>query len=161
MEQNNKLTHMNEDGFAKMVDVSEKVNTMRSATASGKIFMKKETINLITNNEIKKGDVLAVAQVAGIMGAKNTEKLIPMCHSLSMTGCDIRYKINDNNIQCSCTSKVVGNTGVEMEAIVGVTTALMTIYDMCKAVDKDMRISDIVLDEKIGGKSGHYKREKE
>ncbi len=153
------LTHINEKGYAKMVDVSEKNTTVRIARASGKIYMKSSTIELINNKEIKKGDVFSVAQVAGIMGAKQTPNIIPMCHSLNLSGCDIDYIVGDDHIKCECTAKVQGQTGVEMEAITGVSIALTTIYDMCKAVDKDMVISEIRLEEKIGGKSGHYIRE--
>ncbi len=153
-----KLTHINEQGNAKMVDVSSKKETLRVATACGKIYMKESTINLITNKEIKKGDVFGVAQVAGILGAKQTQNLIPMCHSLNLSSCDITYEVEKNYLLCKCTVKVTGQTGVEMEAITGVTLALVTIYDMCKAVDKEMVISEIELIEKIGGKSGHYKK---
>ncbi len=153
------LTHMNDKGYAKMVDVSEKSSTTRIARASGKIYMKSATIELINNKEIKKGDVFSVAQVAGIMGAKQTPSIIPMCHSLNLSGCDIEYSVENDHIKCECIAKVQGQTGVEMEAIVGVSIALTTIYDMCKAVDKDMVITDIRLEEKIGGKSGHYIRE--
>ncbi len=153
------LTHMNEKGYAKMVDVSDKNSTTRVARASGKIYMKESTIELINNKEIKKGDVFSVAQVAGIMGAKQTPNIIPMCHSLNLSGCDIEYIVEKDYIKCDCIAKVQGQTGVEMEAIMGVSVALTTIYDMCKAVDKDMVITDIRLEEKIGGKSGHYLRE--
>lgn len=151
------LTHINEDGYAKMVDVSEKKETSRFAKAVGEIHMMPETVKLITENQIKKGNVLSVAQVAGIMATKNTESLIPMCHSISLEGADIEFKIYDDYIKCYCEVKCSGKTGVEMEAIVGVTIALTTIYDMCKAVDKYMEISNIYLLEKIGGKSGHFK----
>ncbi len=151
-----KLTHINEDGYAKMVDVSEKSETKRMARAVGEIHTTAETIGLITNGQIKKGDVLAVAQVAGIMATKKTDNLIPMCHGLALEGVDIKFKIFDTYIKCYCEVMCSGKTGVEMEAIVGVTMALTTIYDMCKAVDKKMVISNIYLLEKIGGKSGHF-----
>ncbi len=151
-----KLTHINEDGYAKMVDVSEKKDTKRFARAVGEIHMKKETIELISKGSIKKGDVLSVAQVAGIMATKKTDSLIPMCHSIPIEGVDIKFQVNDNYIKCYCEVKCSGKTGVEMEAIVGVSVALTTIYDMCKAVDKYMKIQNIYLVEKIGGKSGHF-----
>lgn len=154
------LTHFNEYGRAKMVSVEAKDETVRVARASGKISMKPETLALIKENNIKKGDVLSVAQVAGIMGAKKTSDLIPMCHNIFLSGADIEYKISDEEacIHIQATVKTVGKTGVEMEALTAVSTAALTIYDMCKAADKDMVISNIRLEEKIGGKSGHYIR---
>lgn len=154
------LTHFNEYGRAKMVSVEAKDETVRVARASGKISMKPETLALIKENGIKKGDVLSVAQVAGIMGAKKTSDLIPMCHNIFLSGADIEYKISDEEscIHIQATVKTVGKTGVEMEALTAVSTAALTIYDMCKAADKDMVISSIRLEEKIGGKSGHYIR---
>ncbi len=150
-----KLTHINEEGYAKMVDVSEKKETKRFARAVGEIHMKKETIDLISNGYIKKGDVLSVAQVAGIMATKKTDDLIPMCHSIPINGVDIKFKIFDTYIKCYCEVKTSGKTGVEIESIVGVNTALITIYDMCKAVDKSMSIQNIYLLEKRGGKSDY------
>ncbi len=152
----NKLTHINEEGYAKMVDVSEKIETKRVATAVGEIHMNKTTIALIKNGQIKKGDVLSVAQVAGIMATKNTQNLIPMCHSILIEGVDMKFEIFDDYIKCYCSVTCFGKTGVEMEAIIGVNIALATIYDMCKAVDKYMRITNVYLAEKIGGKSGHF-----
>lgn len=154
-----KLTHINEDGYAKMVDVSEKKETKRFARAVGEIKMKEETIKLIKDGQIKKGDVLSVAQVAGIMATKKTDSLIPMCHSIALEGVDIKFEIFSDLIKCYCSVSCFGKTGVEMEAIVGVSVALTTIYDMCKAVDKFMEIKNIYLVEKIGGKSGHFLRE--
>ncbi len=151
-----KLTHINEDGYAKMVDVSDKKETKRIAKAVGEIHMKETTVELITKGQIKKGNVLSVAQVAGIMATKNTENLIPMCHSISIEGVDIKFDIFETSIKCYCEVTCSGKTGVEMEAIVGVSVALSTIYDMCKAVDKYMKITNIYLVEKIGGKSGHF-----
>lgn len=153
-----KLTHINDDGYAKMVDVSQKNQTRRFAKAVGEIHMKNKTLELIKNNEIKKGDVLSVAQIAGIMATKNTQFTIPMCHSIALESSDIKFQLFDDYIKCFCLVSCTGKTGVEMEAIVGVSTCLSTIYDMCKAVDKDMRITNIFLVEKIGGKSGHYIR---
>ena len=154
------LTHFNEYGKAMMVSVEGKKDTTRVATASGKIYIKAETLDLIEQNGMKKGDVLSVAQIAGIMGAKKTSDLIPMCHNIFLSGADIEYTINSEEsfIYILATVKTVGKTGVEMEALTAVSTAALTIYDMCKAIDKDMVISDVQLEEKIGGKSGHYKR---
>ena len=152
------LTHINEQGRAKMVDVSSKGDTLRVATAKATIRMKRGTINTIKSGGIKKGDVLSVAQVAGIMGAKNTPQHIPMCHTILLTGADIEFEVKDACIDIYCTTKTTGKTGVEMEALVGCSTAALTIYDMCKAIDRGMVIEEVKLMEKIGGKSGHYKR---
>ncbi len=159
MEKN--LTHLNEKGRAKMVDVSEKDKTHRTAVASAKVILNEETYKLLVNQGIKKGDVLAVSQVAGIMGAKKTPDLIPMCHPISLTGVDIDFVLDHEKyeIEIIATTKVVGETGVEMEALTAVATAALTIYDMCKAVQRDIVITEIQLLEKSGGKSGDYKRE--
>jgi cyclic pyranopterin phosphate synthase len=156
------LTHINEQGRAKMVDVSAKADTERIGVASGIITMQPETFSLITNQKIKKGDVLAVAQVAGIMAAKKTWETIPMCHPLLLTGVDIHFELypDTSKIEAIATVRTTGKTGIEMEALHAVSAALLTIYDMCKAVDRGMVISDIMLLEKDGGKSGHYIREK-
>lgn len=153
------LTHINEKGYAKMVDISDKNDTTRQAIATCKIYMSKDTIERIKSGGIKKGDVLSVAQVAGIMGAKNTPINIPMCHQINLVGCDLEFNINDENnyIEIFATTKSVGKTGVEMEALSSVSIAALTIYDMCKAIDKRMVISDIHLLEKTGGKSGDFK----
>ena len=153
------LTHMNDEGRAKMVDVSNKSETKRIAIASGNIWMKKETIDVIREGKAKKGDVLAVAQVAGIMAAKRTSEIIPMCHNIGLDGVDIGFVIHENNIDISATVKVSGRTGVEMEALSAVTAAALTIYDMVKAVDKDMIITDIRLLEKHGGKTDYIREE--
>lgn len=152
------LTHINEKGYAKMVDISEKNDTKRKAIAKSKITMSKEALDKIKNGQIKKGDVLSVAQVAGIMGAKNTSMNIPMCHQINLVGCDLEFEIDDENssINIYAICKCLGKTGVEMEALNACTTAALTIYDMCKAVDKKMVISDIHLVEKTGGKSGDF-----
>lgn len=155
------FTHFNESGRAHMVEVSEKEDTKRIAVAIGIIKMKKETINLIREGLIKKGDVLSVAQVGGIMGAKKTSDLIPMCHNIFLTGADIRFNILEDRIEIESEVKTVGKTGVEMEALTSVSLAALTIYDMCKAVDKDMTISDIKLIKKTGGKSGEYIRKED
>jgi cyclic pyranopterin phosphate synthase len=152
------LTHFNEHGKAKMVDVSEKNETKRSATAKGSISMKPETIEVIKRGKIKKGDVLSVAQIGGITGAKKTWDLIPMCHNIFLTGADINFNILETEIEIEATVSTVGKTGVEMEALTAVSMTALTIYDMCKAIDKDMVISDIRLVKKLGGKSGEYIR---
>ena len=156
------LTHINDKGYAKMVDISGKDDTTRKAIATCKIYMNSETIKRIKTGGIKKGDVLSVAQIAGIMGAKNTPMNIPMCHQINLVGCDLEFNIDENNnyIQIFGTAKSVGKTGVEMEALSSVSIAALTIYDMCKAIDKAMIISDIRLLEKTGGKSGDYKIDK-
>lgn len=155
---NDKLTHFNEDGRARMVDVSEKEQTFRQATASATVILNRETYELVLEGKMKKGDVLQVAQVAGIMAAKKTSELIPMCHPIILTGVDIEYLLEDGRyaIEIRATVKCKGETGVEMEALTAASTAALTIYDMCKAVQKDIVVEKIYLMEKIGGKSGHY-----
>lgn len=153
------FSHFNEDGRAHMVNVIDKEDTKRIAIARGNIKMKKETISLIKDGLIKKGDVLSVAQVGGIMGAKKTWELIPMCHNIFITGADIKFNVLEEEIEIEATVKTVGKTGVEMEALTAVNIAALTIYDMCKAVDKDMVIDNIRLIKKVGGKSGEYTRE--
>ena len=154
------LTHINDQGRARMVDVSAKPDTERIGVASGRIGMKPETLELITSQKIKKGDVLAVAQVAGIMAAKRTHEIIPMCHPLLLTGVDIHFEIwpETAEIEAIASVKTTGKTGIEMEALHAVSAALLTVYDMCKAVDREMIISEIMLLEKDGGKSGHFVR---
>ena len=152
------FTHFNENGRAHMVNVSEKNDSQRIAIARGTIKMKKETVDLIKDGLIKKGDVLAVAQVGGIMGVKRTSDLIPMCHNIFITGSDIKFNILEEKIEIEATVSTIGKTGVEMEALTAVTTTALTIYDMCKAVDKDMVIENIRLIKKTGGKSGEYTR---
>jgi cyclic pyranopterin monophosphate synthase len=154
------LTHINSEGRARMVDVSEKLETEREAIASGSVYMKLDTLRRIEEGSIKKGDVLSVAQVGGIMGAKNTPFIIPMCHPLLISGCDISFKLDFENckVDIKATTKLIGKTGVEMEALTAVTTAALTIYDMCKAIDRGMIISDIMLLRKSGGKSGIFER---
>ncbi|TRZ99593.1 MAG: cyclic pyranopterin monophosphate synthase MoaC [Nitrospiraceae bacterium] len=159
------LTHFNEAGRARMVDVSGKGATPRTAMAQARILMQPETLEKIRRGNIAKGDVLAVAQTAGIMGAKRTPDLIPMCHPLLITGVDIDFKEEPQpnrdglcSITATATVKTTGQTGVEMEALTAVTVAALTIYDMCKAVDRGMVFSDVCLLEKAGGKSGAYVR---
>ncbi len=154
-----KLTHINSQGRARMVDVSEKENTNRVAVAFGKICMKKETLEKIQNQEIKKGDVLGVAQVAAIMAAKRTFETIPMCHPIPLTGADVDFQVVTDGIEIRMTVRTTGKTGVEMEALNGVSAAALTIYDMCKSIDRAMRIENICLLEKDGGRSGHFVRE--
>ena len=150
------FTHFDENGKAFMVDVTEKKETPRTAVAVGTIKVNQEVYEAIQNGTVGKGDVLGVATTAGIMGAKKTSDLIPMCHILPITNCRIQFEMDpkESAIHCSCTVKVTGKTGVEMEALTGVTTALLTVYDMCKAMDKSMEISEIYLKKKTGGKSG-------
>lgn len=154
------FTHINEQGNARMVDVSGKQDTERTALAQAMIRMQPETLQAIKEGAIKKGDVLAVAQVAGIMGAKQTSHIIPMCHPLMLTGIDLKFQLDEENSQIFIygTVKTTGKTGVEMEAITAVTIAAVTIYDMAKAVDRWMEIGEIKLLEKQGGKSGHVIR---
>lgn len=154
----NKLTHFDNKGNAVMVDVSNKNETERIAIATGTVKASSETIELIKSGQIGKGDVLGVARVAGIMAMKNTSNLIPMCHPVMITGSSIDFEIDSekNEIRITATSKVVHKTGVEMEALAGVSIAALTIYDMCKAVDKRMVIGDIHLVKKLGGKSGEF-----
>ena len=155
------FTHFNEEGRAHMVEVGDKDDTKRVAIAYGRIRMKKETIQMIKEGLIKKGDVLSVAQVGGIMGSKKTNELIPMCHNIFITGSDIRFNILKDVIEIESEVKTVGKTGVEMEALTAVSIAALTIYDMCKAVDKDMVIEGIKLMKKSGGKSGEYMRKED
>ncbi len=153
-----KLTHFNENGRAIMVDVGEKEATKRVAIASGEIIVSDEVIACIKEGSNKKGDVLGVAQVGGIMGGKKTSELIPMCHNIFLTGINVEFEILPNKIVVVAKAKTNGVTGVEMEALTTVSTTLLTIYDMCKAIDKSMVIQNIKLEEKTGGKSGIYKR---
>ncbi len=154
------FTHLDEKGKAKMVDVSEKPRTQREAVAKGAIYMKPETIRMIIERAIPKGDVITVARVAGIMAAKRTSDLIPMCHPLNLTSVNVDISIEEekNRLTIESRVKTVGQTGVEMEALTAVSVTALTIYDMCKAVDKEMVISDIMLMEKRGGKSGEFRR---
>lgn len=159
------LTHFNEEGRARMVDVTEKGATVRTAVATGRVYMQPSTLERIKKGKIEKGDVLAVAQVAGIMGAKKTPEIIPMCHPILISGVDIGFEtddIPDKNNLCTITIKATvrssGQTGVEMEALSAVTVAALTIYDMCKAVDRGISFGEIYLLSKAGGKSGTYER---
>lgn len=152
------LTHFDDDGNAIMVDVGGKDETKRTATAAGSITMLPETVRLILDGGVKKGDVLSVAQLAGIMGAKKTPDLIPLCHPLALSSVkvDLVVDAERNAVDIKATCKLKGRTGVEMEALTAVSIAALTVYDMCKAVDRGMRIGDIRLIHKAGGKSGVY-----
>jgi len=154
------LTHIDDNNRPKMVDVSGKNETHRIAVASGKITMSKEAYDAIIGNVVKKGPVLQTAVIAAIMGTKKTSELIPMCHPLLLSGinCDIEELSQTNSFKLFVTAKLNGQTGVEMEALTGVSIGLLTIYDMSKAIDKSMVISDICLESKSGGKSGNYSR---
>jgi len=155
------LTHFNQAGAAHMVDVGDKNLTQRIALASGQITMLSSTLDLIIAGNHKKGDVLGIARIAGIQGAKKTSDLIPLCHPIGLThvNVDFEIKADQNTVICTALTKTIGQTGVEMEALTAVQVALLTIYDMCKAVDRGMVMSDIKLLEKSGGKSGKWKLE--
>jgi cyclic pyranopterin phosphate synthase len=154
-----KLTHFNQAGEAHMVDIGDKDSSLRRALACGKISMLAQTLELIQQGKHKKGDVLGIARTAGIMATKRTADLIPLCHPLALTHVSIEFKIDiqQSAIECLVVTETRGQTGVEMEALTGVQVTLLTIYDMCKAVDRGMTISDVRLLEKSGGKSGHWK----
>jgi|SRR5690606_11963996 cyclic pyranopterin phosphate synthase len=153
-----RLTHFDAEGKAAMVDVSDKDVTERTATARGSVIMRPETLALITGGEVKKGDVLSVARLAGIMGAKRTPDLIPLCHPLALTSVKVDLSVDPdrNAVDITATCRVAGRTGVEMEAMTAVAVAALTVYDMCKAVDRGMTLTDIRLVHKSGGKSGDY-----
>ena len=157
------LTHFDEKGNARMVDVSEKEVTSRQAIACGKIKVSQIVYDAIADKRIAKGDVLTVATTAGVMGAKKTWELIPMCHILQLTKCAVEWKLIPESceVHCTCTVRCNGQTGVEMEALTAVSTAALTVYDMCKAVQKDMVITDVRLVSKTGGVHGDYMREEE
>ena len=154
------FTHFDEQGNAIMVDVTDKAVTERTAVASGCIRVSPEVFDAVRNGTAKKGDVLGTARIAGIMAAKKTPELIPLCHPLMLTKVTVDFELEEptNSIRCICTAKLSGRTGVEMEALTGASVALLTIYDMCKAMDRSMEISEIHLAEKKGGKSGHFIR---
>lgn len=152
------LTHMDEKGRPKMVDVGDKEDSKRIASAKASVYMDAQTLRKITQGGIKKGDVLSVAQVAGIMAAKNTASIIPMCHNIFITGVEMDFTIDEEHsaIHIEATASTIGKTGIEMESLTAVSAAALTIYDMCKAIDRGMRISDIRLVKKSGGKSGDF-----
>jgi cyclic pyranopterin monophosphate synthase len=153
------FTHFNAAGQAHMVDVAAKDETRRVARAAGRIAMLPATLQLIQGGDAKKGDVLGIARIAAIQGSKRTAELIPLCHPLALTHVDVEFTIDAENseIECRVSAETVGRTGVEMEALTAVSVALLTIYDMCKAVDRGMQIRKIGLLEKLGGKSGHWR----
>ncbi len=155
------FSHFNGSGRARMVDVSEKSETVRTAVAAGRVLVNKNTFELIKSGGMAKGDVLGTAQIGGIMGAKRVPELIPMCHPIMISGVDIDFNMNEDElaVEITATAKCTGVTGVEMEAMTAVSVAALTVYDMCKAVQKDMVISDIRLLKKTGGKSGTFLRE--
>jgi cyclic pyranopterin monophosphate synthase len=158
------FTHFNEEGRAKMVDVSSKPETVRTALAHSSITVNREIYEKITENKMKKGDVLAVAQVAGVMAAKKTWEIIPMCHPIPLTGVDISFSWENDRenyiLNIAASVKTKGSTGVEMEALTAASVCALTIYDMCKSIDKSMMIGETYLVEKTGGKNGDYFREK-
>lgn len=158
-----KLTHINEEGRPKMVDVGNKEDTVRIGEAYGCIYMEEKTLEMITGGKHKKGDVIATAQVAGIMAAKKTWEIIPMCHNILINGIDMKFEpdTDKNCIHISARATTTGKTGIEMEVLTAVSVAALTIYDMCKAVDRSMIISDVKLMKKSGGKSGDFNRKDE
>ncbi len=158
----NRLTHLDSKGKASMVDVGSKSSTLREAIATGAVYLEKETIRLISSNGIAKGNVFETARLAGIMAAKKTAEFIPLCHQLNLTSVSVEFIIDNkkNKVNIEAKAKCRGQTGVEMEALTAVSVSALTMYDMCKAVDRGMIISDIKLMEKRGGKSGKWKRKK-
>ncbi|MEZ4702087.1 MAG: cyclic pyranopterin monophosphate synthase MoaC [Rhodothermales bacterium] len=155
------LTHVDPQGGVRMVDVAEKSITARTAVAAGKVVLGEEAFRLVAENKIRKGDVLTVAQIAGILGAKQTSKLIPLCHDVSLKGVDVvlTLKEEDFSVDIRALAKTIGPTGVEMEALTAVSVTALTVYDMCKSVSKGIRITDIHLLAKTGGQSGDYRKE--
>ncbi len=155
-----KLTHVNEEGKARMVDIGRKARTRRRARASARVVMSPETIEAIRENKLKKGDVLAVARIAGIMAAKKVDQLIPLTHSLAIEHAGVEFEFEENALVIKTEVAVEGKTGVEMEALVAAAAAALTVYDMAKAMDRGMEITDLRLESKSGGRSGTYKRSK-
>ena len=155
------LTHLNPQGGVRMVDIAEKGRTVRTAVGAGRVYLGEEAFKLVSENKIQKGDVLSIAQIAGIMGAKQTSKLIPLCHDVQLKGIDIVLTLTEevHAIDIRAFAKTVGSTGVEMEVLTAVSVTALTVYDMCKSVSKEIRISDIQLLAKTGGQSGDYIRE--
>lgn len=156
-----KLTHTDKDGRATMVDVSGKAASERRAIASARVLMNAETIAAIREARTPKGDPLETARLAGIMAAKRTDELIPLCHSLPLAHVDVRCEVTDAGVNLEAEARTFAGTGVEMEALVAVSVAALTLYDMCKAIDKGMQITNVQLESKTGGKSGEYKRNDE
>ena len=153
-----RLSHIGYDGRVRMVDVSAKPQSLRIAIATGKIKIKRATANAISRNRIGKGNVFATAQIAGIQAAKRTAELIPLCHPLSLSNVEIDFEMKRGTVSATCTARTTAQTGVEMEALTAVSVAALTVYDMCKALDKSMTITDVRLELKTGGKSGDFKR---
>jgi cyclic pyranopterin phosphate synthase len=154
-----RLTHLDDDGRVRMVDVSAKDVTERLASVRGEIRMQPETVRLIADQRVAKGNVLETARLAGIMAAKRTAELIPLCHALNLTSVDVEFTVGEDRIEVQTRARVADRTGVEMEALTAASVALLTIYDMCKAVDRGMVIGQLRLEEKSGGRSGHFRRE--
>lgn len=154
------LTHVNPQGGVQMVDVSEKPSSVRTAVASGRVLLTPEAFELVRENKIRKGDVLTTAQIAGILGAKQTSKLIPLCHDVYVKGVDVELSLAeaDHAVEIRAYTKTIGTTGVEMEALTAVSVTALTVYDMCKSVSKDITITDIHLLAKTGGASGDYRK---
>jgi molybdenum cofactor biosynthesis protein MoaC len=154
------LSHVDDKGQARMVDVSHKVATVRTAVASGRVVVGAEALRLIRENEIQKGDVLTVSNVAGVMGAKQTSRLLPLCHDVLLQNVEVEFELDDETgtVEVRAITKTVGPTGVEMEALTAVSIAALTVYDMCKSVTKDIEITDVRLLAKTGGRSGDYRR---
>ena len=161
MENVKTLTHVDPGGGVKMVDIADKPSTVRTAVASGRVVVGEDVYRLVEENKVRKGDVLSIAQIAGIMGAKQTSKLIPLCHDVALKGVDVVLTLveDDFSVDIKAFTKTLGSTGVEMEALTAVSIAALTVYDMCKAVDRDMTIEQIQLEEKTGGKSGTFRRQ--
>lgn len=155
----NKLSHFDETGKIKMVDVSEKETTARRAVASGKVFLNEKTLEILRANENPKGNPLEIARIAGIMAAKKTSELIPLCHQINLSKADVKIHITDYGVYLEAEAKTASQTGVEMEALTAISVAALTIYDMCKAVQEDIEISEIKLESKTGGKSDFANKE--
>lgn len=155
-----RLTHLDEAGRPRMVDVSEKAETLRSATARGEVRMRPETLERIRSGQLAKGDVLAAAQLAAVQGAKRTWELVPLCHPIPISGVEVEFRLRDQPaaVEIRATVKAVARTGVEMEALCAVLTAALCVYDMCKAIDRELTITDVWLEHKTGGRSGEYRR---
>ncbi len=154
-----KLSHLTSEGKAEMVDVSAKKESLRTARASGEVLISNEIYDAIKNNLMKKGDVLTVAKIAGIQAAKKTSELIPLCHNIFISKVDVNLELSENKVIIKSFASTTAQTGIEMEALTAVSLAALTLYDMCKAIDKSMQITNIKLNEKTGGKSGDYKYE--
>lgn len=154
------LTHVNPRGGVQMVDVSDKADSIRTAVACGRVLLGEEAFRLVVENKVRKGDVLGIAQIAGILGAKQTSKLIPLCHDVYVKGVDVEFSLTeeDHAIEIRAYTKTIGPTGVEMESLTAVSVAALTIYDMCKSVSKEIQITDIHLVAKTGGQGGDYRK---